>query len=246
VSQYDRTQAGFLNWDGMSMIDRNARDRMAATLRSYMGEKITAFELDESLGKVMTEDRTARKVRLWLWFHYDDLKDHKVVASKAQWDYFNRLLLLLASNAEIEINRTWRGWHMSQVPAGLCVACLAFIVLRTGVGYHLIIYALPFSFLSLVIGRFNRRRMAKLRPEDDSLIPFQSFSDLRAIRRGVPGFIKARYPEGLVGREIRPNRDQKWFRVYEIILWLVFGPLALLLQTLPDAEAVITVRTAQP
>jgi len=54
-----------------------------------------------------------------LWFHYDDLKDHKVIAAKAEWDYFNRLLLLLESDAELEEIKSGHKWHACQAIAVL-------------------------------------------------------------------------------------------------------------------------------
>ena len=55
-------------------------------------------------------------------FHYDDCKEHFVVASKAQWDFFNRLLLLIASDAEIAV-ATRRSWHPSQSIAAVFLSC---------------------------------------------------------------------------------------------------------------------------
>jgi len=69
-------------------VDGIARNQMAEALRSYMDDKITAFQLDDALGKVRTGDKTARRIRLLLWFHSDDLKDHKILASKEQWNYY--------------------------------------------------------------------------------------------------------------------------------------------------------------
>ena len=46
-----------------------------------------------------------------MWFHYDDLKNHKVHATKEEWDYFNRLLLLLASEAEADFVRVRSPWR---------------------------------------------------------------------------------------------------------------------------------------
>ena len=75
------------------MIDRIARNRVAAVIRSYMNEEITAFELHGALDeiRVQTKDRTVEKVFYCLWSHYDDLKDRKIVASKEVWDYFHRI-----------------------------------------------------------------------------------------------------------------------------------------------------------
>ena len=74
------------------MVDRAAREQLASILRSYMSEEITGFQLDERLDS-FRRFRNGKAVELIaadLWGCYDDLRDHKVVASKQTWDYFNR------------------------------------------------------------------------------------------------------------------------------------------------------------
>ena len=72
-----------------------------------MAERIGALELGDELHIIAhaTQDSTVKFVNRVMWFHYDDCKDHKIVASKQEWDYFNRLLLLLESEAEAEFVR---------------------------------------------------------------------------------------------------------------------------------------------
>jgi hypothetical protein len=83
---------------------------MSAIIRDYMAERITAFELDDALDRLArsSQDRTLSFVKTLMWFHYDDLKNHKVHATKEEWDYFNRLLLLLEQgSAEVrEVQRS--------------------------------------------------------------------------------------------------------------------------------------------
>ena len=94
------------------MIDRSARNAMSKALGEYMAEEASAFELDDALDRLArsTEDGTVKFVRKLIWFHYDDLRDHKIVATKQEWDYFNRLLFLLESDAEGEFVKTRGTW----------------------------------------------------------------------------------------------------------------------------------------
>jgi len=229
------------------MTDRNARDTMAAALRSYMGEQITAFQFDDALGKVRTGDTTARRIRYLLWFHYDDCKDHKIVASKEQWDYFNRLLLLLASDAEIEVAKTWHRWRISQAAAALCLAGFAWVVIRTGFDIQLLACALPFGAVSLAIGWFNsQQRKARIPSRNDAIVPFPSIGSLRQVRRRVPGFVRTRYPAALAGRRIRSAIDSKLLHIPWMMLWLVFGPIGLLIQALPQREGTTRILVSEP
>jgi len=78
-----------------------------------MAERITAFELDDALDRLArsSQDRTLNFVSTLMWFHYDDLKNHKIHATKLQWDYFHRLLLLLESEYEADFVRVRSSWR---------------------------------------------------------------------------------------------------------------------------------------
>ena len=95
------------------MIDRRARNKMATAIRSYMDEEMKAFQLDEELNRISdaTKDKTVKDISFILYFHYDDIENHKIVASKEEWDYFNRLLLLLESDGELESINSRTIWH---------------------------------------------------------------------------------------------------------------------------------------
>ncbi|UDQ96711.1 hypothetical protein AAEX28_06545 [Lentisphaerota bacterium WC36G] len=67
-----------------------------------MNEEITAFELNDILFKITSDDDVVYYFVDLLWFYYDDCIDPKVVAEKSDWDLFNRLLLKF--NCEFEIS----------------------------------------------------------------------------------------------------------------------------------------------
>ncbi|SPE32570.1 hypothetical protein SBA2_680039 [Acidobacteriia bacterium SbA2] len=95
------------------MIDRITRDEVGRAIRDYMKNTITAFDLDAALQAVScrTADETVKFVAKQMWFNYDDRKNHYIIASKQQWDFFNRLLLLLESEAEVEFVRVRTSWR---------------------------------------------------------------------------------------------------------------------------------------
>ncbi|MCA9147530.1 MAG: hypothetical protein KDB05_32375, partial [Planctomycetales bacterium] len=62
------------------MIDRDARNDLAALIRRYLAEEIKAFDLDEQLERFRdSHDSGVRFVATTMWFHYDDCDDHFVV-----------------------------------------------------------------------------------------------------------------------------------------------------------------------
>lgn len=227
------------------MMDRNAREQMADAIRSYMEEKTRAFEFDNMIAEAAngTLDKTVQIIAEELWFHYDDLVNHKIVASKVEWDFFNRLLLLLSSDGEIEVVRNWRRWHITQVVAAACLVCFAYLATRTTLWDYLLYMAGPFGFASMVLAWFNYRRQKKAySPSRIALVPFNSVSKLRSVRRRVSGFMKTKYPKPLARRRIGHAFAEKLLWIPRGILWLMVSPIVLFIQILPERESESRVR----
>jgi hypothetical protein len=86
------------------------RETLAELIRSFLASDITAFAFDEKLDPYRdSDDPVIYHVVNVVWYHYDDCDDHLVCFSKQQWDYFQRLLLVLSSNCrvETEFRRQW-------------------------------------------------------------------------------------------------------------------------------------------
>ena len=222
---------------------------MAKAIRSYMNEESTAFQFDEALFEASTgtNDKTVQSVRRALWFFYDDCKDHKIVGTKEVWDYFNRVLLLLESDGEMETVRSWRQWHPLQGVAALLFLAFAVIAIRVGFGQHLFAYALPFGPPSMLIAWLNaRRRRQTVNTSETALTPFPSVSSLLAARRRAGGFMRRRYPKAVAGRRIRDPVIEKLMWVPWSIAWCMFSPAALFFQMLPERESETRFKMPEP
>jgi hypothetical protein len=231
------------------MTDRKARDQMTKAIRAYMGEEITAFQFDDALSEARnaTDDKTVQTVGQVLWFHYDDCKDHKIVASKEEWDYFNRLLLLLESDGELESVKTWREWHPLQGVAALLFVAFMVLAIRVGFGEHLFAYALPFGPPSMFLAWLNSRRRKKtVSTTEIAITPFPSVSSLLAVRRRVGGFMKRPYPKGIVGRRVRDPIFEKLMWLPWSIAWCMFSPVALFFQMLPGRDSETRIKMPEP
>ena len=227
------------------MIDRKARDETAKAIRSYMSEGITAFEFDEALFKVEsgTRDATVRSVVQTLWYFYDDCKDHKIVASKEEWDLFHRLLLLLESDGELETTHRRREWHPLHGVAALLLLVFIAIAIRVGWGDHLIAYALPFGPPSMLLAWLNgRRRRKSMRRAEVALLPYPSFASLRAVRKRVGIFSRRKYPKTMANRKIRGPIERRITLLPSYILWCMFSPVVLLIQSVPDRESEVNIK----
>jgi hypothetical protein len=91
------------------MTDRTARDEVMTAFVEFLDDRITAFDFDERLGSIQSRDRTVNEVIGAAWSHYDDCTDHNVILTKAEWDYFQRLMLILRSDAEASLSQRDRG-----------------------------------------------------------------------------------------------------------------------------------------
>jgi hypothetical protein len=108
------------------MVDREARGKVAAAVRAYMASEIGSHDLDHRIFEVHdgpTADRTVCNVVVELWGSYYDFNDREIAADRAEWDYFNRLLLLLGSDAELKVVSGERSWVIAQAGAALGLRC---------------------------------------------------------------------------------------------------------------------------
>ena len=228
---------------GSGKIDRQARNRLANTIRRYMDEALTAFAFDEEINEIRTAtaDDTVRFVVDSLWYHYDDCKDHLAILSKQEWDYFQRLILLLESDAEIERVRQ-RHWSVRQLVAGVGLLGFGLCVFRYGIGWHLFGFALLFGPISILLSYWRNRSERQQAMERFRLEPFSSISELRAIRRTVPNFSKRRYPAGAEAKKIHSRLMTMMAWLQTIVLWSFVSPLILLFQSLPEKEVHTRIR----
>ena len=223
------------------MVDRRDRNELIALIDSYLHEKITAFQFDEGIFGIAdrTEDDTVNWAILSLWYCYDDCKDHRVVASREWWDFFQRLLLLLASDGEVEETRQ-RKWTTRQVVAAACLAFFGLAAGAFGIGYELAFVCIPLGLVSVALCYRQWVSDAAYWQRTAGLMPFSSLAELRGVREAVWDFSKKRYPPHLATRRIRsPLMEKLMYIEWCIALgaaWLAFVPLLLLLQTLPKAE----------
>jgi hypothetical protein len=215
------------------MIDRAARDQVISAFEAYLDDQITAFEFDDRLQQIESEDRTVNDVIHAAWFHYDDCKDHKVHLSKPEWDYFQRLLLILVSDAELSSSHSSR-WSWDHLIAWLALAVFVGIAVVVGWGWHLTLWAVPFGVVSILISIYRRRREPEFEPREVACTPFGSLSQIRWLRRQFPRFQKRKYRVEIGGRKIRSEGEQSFYRAFSYCYWLVFSPLVLLFQGFPS------------
>ena len=224
------------------MVDRTARDRLALAIEDFLGEKIGAFEFDDRINEAAddTVDETLWDVAKLLWLHYDDYKDHTAALSRAEWDYFQRLLLLLRSESSLQSDRRVR-WTGRQAVALAAILAFAAGAFRLGFAWHLLLVTIPLGVVSMALRLWPGREPRTHDTEFVRLTPYSSVSELLAVHRTIPGFRKRRYPVAMEARRIRGPITNVLMMIPFGALWLIFSPVVLFFQTLPDSEETMRV-----
>ncbi|MEN9361848.1 MAG: hypothetical protein RL095_3383 [Verrucomicrobiota bacterium] len=219
------------------MVDTAARSALAEAIRGYLQEDLTAFQLDDALDKIQnsTRDETVLLVAKILWFSYDDLKDHSILADKQSWDSFHRLLLLLESGCEVQWSPSKWDWGWPQCLALLFLGIYLAIAVPSGWGNHLLILGLPFGLAIWAVSWTQRVQGTKDAVEAAAHIsPFTSWAELRQARRRVPHFFKPLMSEVISRRRIRHPFTEKIMTLSVFVMLSIFSPLVFLIQSLPQ------------
>uniref|UniRef100_A0A7C2K0R0 Uncharacterized protein n=1 Tax=Schlesneria paludicola TaxID=360056 RepID=A0A7C2K0R0_9PLAN len=215
-------------------IDRANRDRLIVSINRYLSEETTAFKFDDELFAIReaTTDQTIHLAVELLWTCYDDLNDHKVHLTREVWDYVQRLLLVLESDATIEL-QTRRHWDAAQLWAAMTLTAVAAVSIAIGLEWQLLLLWPVMWCVSLLI--FHTRDVDD-KAGEPLIEPFVSISQIAELHRPLTRFRKRRYPPIIAGRRIRRGWAAIAMALWLHSAWLMFSPFALLWQSLPRTE----------
>ena len=215
------------------MIDRASRNEVISAFEDYLEDRIRAFEFADRLQEIESEDRTVNEVIHAAWYHYDDCTDHQVQLSKPEWDYFQRLLLVLRSHAELSTTLS-RRWSWDHLVAWVSVVAFAGIASEVGWGWHWIAWAVPFGIVSISISHYRRRIEPEPEASEIACTPFESLSQIRWWRRQLPDFRKQKYRARVGSRRIRSETTEAFAVALSYCYQIIFSPLVLLGQGFPS------------
>jgi hypothetical protein len=154
-------------------------------------------------------------------------------------------LLLLESDAELEVVSSRSGWHVGQLVAVACLASFAWLAIAMGSGSDIFALAFPFGAASMVLAWFNARRQRKTACTiRDALDPFPTVGSLLLVRRSVRTFAKTKYRSALSVRRIRHPLADILLQIPRAVAWLMLSPIILFIQMLPDKESRMVVSLA--
>lgn len=161
------------------MIDRKNREYLIEIINKFLNCEISAFKFDDLLEEIDSGDQTVNHVISELWYFYDDCTDHDAHFSKEGWDYVQRLVLILQSNAEI---------IKEHIPlAGTRLLALLLLLAVAVIYYFYGWISIPFglawlcgSSISYALYRHCDKKI--YRSEQKMIFPLDSYTQLSALR----------------------------------------------------------------
>ena len=209
------------------MVDRTARNHVLASIDAYLHGHIRSHDFDRRLQDDVpkTRDRTVLLATTPLWTLYDDFIDHSVNLSKPQWDFVQRLRLVLMSNAELESRRRWTP---RQPLALLGLLSIAIAAWRTGFDRNFWLIDMTIGAVTVASLYLPRVSPGKYRDEA-RLAPFSSVREILTLRRQVSEFHKHRYPSRPAPEPLRGPIWSTIMTATSIAAFTVLAPLPLLL-----------------
>lgn len=182
-------------------VDRDARRELAAVIRGFLNDEIKSYDLaDRSFG-IRSKDKTVHWCASVLWGFYDDCRTHKVVLGKSEWDYIQRMLLVLEGGGEV---RTGRMPALSRELNYLTVILIGMVVTIASLYVYQPTWLAFFAWLGLSVGTVAVDSSIRAKfTAYAHLDPFNSFGELYRLRRYCSGFHKQPYRDEIGKRHIR-------------------------------------------
>ena len=219
------------------MVDRGQRNRLAALIRRYLAGEVRSYGFQEQLAEFRdSPDSAVRFVAKQEWIFYGDTEDIPALLSKPEWDFTQRLLLLLESDCVVRETVSLQ-WSVTQGFALLALLGLLWIGDQQGWGYHLLALAIPFALVPAVIIWVGDDSPCS--PSAQALFPFATIKELRSVCQ-VVGFRKARYPER-TKEQLQGMQANGASQITMFMVLLVLSPILLVFQVLPKRVAKIRV-----
>ncbi|WP_189517308.1 hypothetical protein [Cerasicoccus arenae] len=179
------------------------------------------------------------EIILSCWYFYDDCKDHLINVQKPEWDYLQRSLLILHSDAEFATDFEEHKYDWSWLHTIALIASISFIGtgLFLGWGWHLLLVAVPFGAISMFIAQYRSQNRTAFYHNNPACYPFSDVAQIRLLYRQIKCFKKRPYRSEIAQRTIRTDCERRLMLIPAYFTWLISGPLVLLFQGLPSSQS---------
>ena len=224
------------------MVIREDRNGLIQCINEYINGKIKSFEFDEKLDLFRgSEDSTVRDISFELWFFYDDIIDHPVHATRRDWNYWQRLILILASGAEIEEevyehNETYTLLRLYSAILSISYFAQSLIFLPGCIVWHLL------SFVAFWMMDRQKNWVEKAAIVRDDCYPFANICEIRQAVKLSGGYKKKQYPCEIEGRRTRSKIHEWSLHLLNSPLYFCLPPIFLLIMLFHPTGLIPTVK----
>ena len=236
----------------MDFVDREERDKLIEIINRFINREITSFQYDDELFEELSyisedslTDQTIIKTRDILWYYYDDIVDHKAEFSKEAWDFHQRLILILKSDAHIREESKSHFTHFHpQAAIELSLFILSYFIF--GISMHLAVAYILIFIQSILLNRVKRKEIPVYSEQERAVMPFSSVSEMAKVYKSVNDHQKIGYQAELqTASTLKTNPIIRFTSGIQTFLsglisttllficWLVFAPLIVLFQLAP-------------
>ena len=224
------------------MIDRERRNQLETLIRRYLNGKADAADFEKcQLDNYISADQAIYHVSLELSYYSENAAS---TLSKEDWDYLQRLLLLLDSNSTVSWQSSrLRPWTRP-IAALLFIVCLLLFYLN-GINVHLFLYFIPVGLATILLLFFGDPE-PEVGPFNQIVTPFHSIADL-GIAYDSAHFVKQRYAAPAKYRNRRSLLGVLGAKIslfLVILLLMLMPPVMLLLLCFPFSAEEILVQPA--
>ena len=219
------------------MVDRANRDRLIKEIQNFLNHKTNSFDFDYNIDKIAnsSNDKTIKIAREYLWYFYDDIKEHKASLNKADWDVIWRLMLILHSNKSLSSKREFN-YSTAQVITFGYLLILAICYFIFGFNYQFLL--LYFFGGILAIYLYYKKEEQKI---DYSIYPFSSIAEILQLKREHKEFKKPKFNKELEEVKIRSKSEKALLDISFWLFAILFSPIVLLIYSLPWRTLIVKV-----
>lgn len=216
-------------------VDRIARNELIDLVNRYLEGDLSTFEFDEKIFELsdQTQDKTISEIVELLSCFYDDCYDRKVDLDKNQWNYIQRLLLILHSEAHLVVIETTRK-SPTQFVASASLGILLLGCWWLEFGPMMPLLTVGFGFVAIAINMWKNWTPEQLPPHRLVLAPFSSYGEIWEVRESVSTFEKRKWPEHMATSQLFRDASTRLSLFGMYLQWLVASPLVLLEMCFPD------------
>ncbi len=228
------------------MLNRIDRNDTAILYEAFFNGKIydSSDEVDtliqETCSRVENSDDPTVQMAYKIFIQHHEACGGEIhLIDKSEWDYLERIRLVLLSDAELLEHSQPINFNRQNLLSLLASTSFFLFWYLSGTGWHLLLYTVPLGLLLFLTQEVFTDKIPKLNLYQGIIEPFISLQQLEKTYHSVSNFQKNKFPA-----KYRNKKSWSWTSFEGnliILIMLIFSPLILLIMSIPDSNTQYTV-----